>query len=268
MDLRKINKFFGIGFFLTVFFWLPASGQTESSRDSVCTVELRCSIPGLNVWLNGQKLGQTPLPPFFVKAGLCTLRVEHPDASDWLHRDWERSIILRGGQKEVLDVTFTEHVWLGSNPSGASVYDGDRIVGKTPLDVPLTPDRSRFLTLMMQGYENRKIDIRDGQRPTFYIQLKEKIAEGMGHKRSPEFKKGWMIACGAAALVAGAVGIYCKKRADRAYAAYLKSGRPDAMDRHFRDTVTFDKLTSVFYGLGEVSFGVSLFFLIQGHWSQ
>jgi hypothetical protein len=231
-------------------------------------VELRCSIPGLNVWLNGQKLGQTPIPPFLVKSGLCTLRVEHPDASDWLYRDWERSVVLKGGQKEVFDVTFIETVWVGSNPSGASVYDRDRILGKTPLGIPFTPDSSRFITLMMPGYENGKIELRDGPYSRFDIQLKEKIAEGRGQKGRLELKKGWMIACGAAALVAGAVGIYCEKRADRAYAAYLKSGRPDAMERHFRDTATFDKLTGIFYGLGEVSLGVSLFFLIRGHWSQ
>ena len=77
-----------------------------------------------------------------------------------------------------------------------------------------------------------------------------------------------MIGLGAFGLVSGIAGFYFKDRADRAYNKYMNTGDPQKMDQHFNDAARLDKLSGVFYGIGEVCITVSLVLSIKSSASR
>lgn len=267
MGLKKKHSFVQLWFLGSLFFTLPVFAQGESLPDSArCWVELRCGFSGLEVWLDGERVGQTPLPLLSMNAGRHTLRVRHPDPSDWLSRDWKMGVLLEVGERRVLVVQFPKIYWVGSDPPGASVFWDDRRLGKTPTVVELPPGDLGFLILRKAGYEDHRVDLRLSQSSLIHVQLGAmRLRGGDG---SPRLRKEWVIGSGVVALLSGVAGYYFKHRADGAYDKYMRSGHPDEMDRHFNDSVSFDKLSGIFYGLGEVSLGVSLFFFMRGVWSR
>lgn len=264
MDLLKKNSRVKLGFLGIIFFALPGYAQIENFPDSNrCWVELRCKVSGLDVWVDGEKAGQTPLTLALIP-GTHMLRVRHPDYSDWLSCDWKRKIVLNERERKVLVVQFPKKFWVGSNPPGATVFNDDRLLGKTPLLVELPPGSPAFLALIKSGYESSRIGLDRSPSSMIHVQLRKEFLKQSGGRYSPRLKKKWIVASSVVAILSGVAGYYFKVRADRAYERYLNSNHPDRMDRYFSDAMTFDRLTGVFYGLGELSLGVSLFLLIHG----
>ena len=264
MVLGKKIRFLSLYFLWGVFFCIPLYAQLGNVPDSIrCYVELRCNIQGLNVRLDGEKVGKTPLPLLSLRKGAHTISVEHPNRMDWLYRDWKKNYFIKAGERKIITVQFPSIYWIGSYPSGASIlYDG-RLVGESPLLVRLPPDSIGLLTLKKPGYEDYRINLDRLQRSMLNVHLKKTGLKEGWNRRSLRLKKQWIAVGCVAAILSGVAGYYFKKRADRAYEKYLHSGHPDEMERHFNNAVTYDKLTGVFYGLGEVSFGISLFFFIR-----
>ena len=266
---NKRHRLVGLWFLGSFFSALPALAQITPYPDSTrCWVELRCEVSGLGVLLDGEKVGQTPLPLLPVEEGHHTLQVRHPDPSNWLSRDWKREVFLKAGERRVFVVQFSKMYWVGSDPPGASVFSGDRKLGMTPLVVELPPGDPGFLVLRKEGYEDRRVDLGLISSSLIHVKLGTGGLRGEWSKGSFRLKKGWTIGSGVVAVLSGVAGYYFKSRADRAYDRYMKAGHPDQMDRYFNDAESFDKLSGVFYGLGEVSLGVSLFFIIRGVWSN
>lgn len=265
MDLLKKNSRVKLVLLGVIIFAIPIYAQIESFPDSNrCWVDLRCEVSGLDVWVDGEEVGQTPLPTLPLAPGTHMLRVGHPDQSDWLSSDWQKKIVLNEREQKILVVQFPKNIWVGSNPPGASVFYDDQLLGKTPLVVELPAGRPTLLALIKSGYESSRIGLDCSSSSMIHIQLKKEFLKQSGERDSPRLKKKWIVASAVVAILSGVVGYYFKVRADRAYEEYLNSDHPDRMDRYFSDAMTFDRLTGVFYGMGELSLGVSLFLLIHG----
>ena len=82
-------------------------------------------------------------------------------------------------------------------------------------------------------------------------------------ENSLRLTKKWIAIGGIVAVLCGGLGYHFKAKADRAYENYLRSSHPKSMNRYYNDAVTFDRYTGVFYGMAEVSLGLSLFFFIR-----
>lgn len=269
MDLLKRHNILTLLILGGSLFVSPLFAQLGNTSDSVdCRIELMCEYSGLAVWLDDEQVGETPLSTLRLKKGYHTLRVTHPDPSDWLHRDWEKKFFLDTGDSKRFIVTFPKPYWLGSDPSGASVFIKNRWIGETPMVIDISPDSLEFLMLKKAGYTDYSFDRNWSQTSLIQVKLKRSLMNDNWKDNSPQLKKRWIVASGIMAVICGGVGYYYKAKADRAYKRYLHSSHPETMDRYFSDAVTFDKLTGVFYGLGEISLGISVFFFIKGMWSE
>jgi hypothetical protein len=262
MDLFKKNKVC-----LIVLVWIMGSlslrAQTLQPADSTTGLSIRCEFSGLSVWVEDSLVGHTPLELISLRQGDYSVRVQHPDPSDWLSRDWEETVGLNPGQVKELVITFPDYVWVGSMPIGATVSRRDEILGMTPLLVRRLQTQGDKLIIKKDGYQDHVLYLGDISESRISIQL---FANGPNRdisKPSPRLKKGWIIGLGAFGLVSGIAGYYFKDRAERAYGKYMKTGDPDKMDRHFDEVIKFDKLSGVFYGIGEVSISVSLVLSIR-----
>ena len=265
MDSSKINKVSILSFIAVCFFSLPLSAQEADVPDSAaCRIELICEIGDLDVWIDGKHVGQTPIHTVRLEEGTHTLRVRHPDPAEWLNRDWERKIFLKPGTKKRFTVKFSRAYWIGSDPSEASVYYGLRYLGETPLTVEIPPDSMSYVIIRKPGFEDYRFGLDAGRSALIQVSLRSKFAHLNGSKDSPRLNKKWIITSSVAALICGGLGYYFQTKADRAYDRYLNASHPEEMNRHFNDAETFDRYTGVCYGLGEVSLGISIFFLIHG----
>lgn len=237
------------------------SGVDDSTR-----IDLICETPGLNVWLDGELVGQTPLSSLKTNEGFHSIEVRHPDPGQWLGVNWEKSFFIRQNETITLEVTFPKSTWIMSQPSQATVYVNGRLKGATPLVLELPSDSAASITVEKEGYEIYHIDPMQINQTILQIQLIK--SEGLIQLGNdvPRINRRWTWAGGILALVSGGIGFYCKYRADRAYDKYLQSNNPTDMNRHFDEAVRYDKLMGVFYGVGEASLGLSLIMVISGHW--
>lgn len=246
----------------------PGSGIGQSIDSTRSWIEVCCKVPGLDIFLDGNQVGKTPMQQFAVIPGMHNLRIRHPNPYDWMSKDWTRVVDLQPGEKMVLNVVFPKQFWIGSDPPGASVYSVTGYVGETPLMVSLYPGESEWITLKKDPYEDQSICL--DQAKKFFIHIGMDAAGMDDHKNVEEqkFNKRLILASSAVALLAGVTGYILKNRADRAYDRYLGTGNPDRMDRYFKDAVKFDKWSGVCYGFGEAVFVISLTWFISIHWSK
>ena len=118
------------------------------------------AIPkGAEVRIDGSLVGQTPLDldlfPGSYKLEISADRFK-PYRTKLLVRTTRRRV-LDQVRLEPADGTFMLH----TNPSGANVMVGGIFVGKSPLNVPLLPDREHVIRISKAGYENvvRKVKV-------------------------------------------------------------------------------------------------------------
>jgi hypothetical protein len=266
MALSKIDRFLPILACL-LFLVHPAIAQQEGHADTTqCRIDLICDISGLDVWLDGVSAGQTPLTGLTVKAGTYTLRVSHPDPTDWLGRDWEQTVSLGPGETKQLTVSFPTSYWIGTIPGEAAVSIDGRYAGDTPMVLTIPPDSLEFVVVQKPGYEDYVLDSSWADASLIQIRLKQIPVDLGMDKESFRLSKAWIIAGGAVAVLCGGLGYYFKVRSDRAYEKYMRASHPEDMDRYFSEVEHFDRLTGIFYGIGEVSLGISLVLTIQGVW--
>ncbi len=247
-------------------FMIAAYASGQNICDSTLSVLiLDCEVPGLSVWINGTRAGNTPVPPLPFPPGRIHARVSHFDPLDWLSRDWERDIDLLAGDTLTVRVTFNKTFWITSDPPGAVVDGPHGVLGITPVQVELKNGPLQ-IEVSKAGYRDIRIELSDtGSRmvnlvmekwPPFQVQKK------------PAIHKAWIIGSGVMALAAGISGYVLKERADESYDRYLRSGKPSDMERYFNDTVRSDRWSGLLYGVGEGVFLISLTFLIYGYWKQ
>ncbi len=243
-----------------------AWGQTALQSDSTAAwLGIECEFKGLDVFIDGTCIGTTPLSATLCPSGSHIIRVEHPQPSSWLDEDWKTEIALQPGETKWLDVHFQRRVWISSDPPGAAVFLGETRLGETPLSVVLQAQEQSTVSLMKEGYEPLQKTLSTLTPSVLHMDLRNQISDWIAGQDTRRFKKTWIVAAGVVALLAGATGAYLKHRADRAYENYSNVGHPDTMERYFDSAKRLDTLSGVFYGLGEVILGISLFYVIKGY---
>jgi len=262
MGLFK-NKWYLLCFLAAMLWILPLRGQEALPDSNSGRIAVQCEISGLTVWVDGVRIGTTPVPEFDETPGEHTVQVQNPDPLDWLSRDWEKKIKIGAGERILLTVTFPEYVWVGSMPIGARVYRGDQLLGETPLLVRRVQAEGDKLEIKKSGYQEHILLLNDAAGSRVYIELfKNGLGQGPS-KPAHRLKKGWLIGAGVFALLSGITGYYFKDRAERSYEKYMNTAHPDKMDQYFNEAAKFDRLSGIFYGIGEVSLSVTVVLSIK-----
>lgn len=241
--------------------------QTTGTDSTLSGIKIQCEFPNLNVYLDNACIGQTPLPRYPLLPGKHTLNVQNPDPLNWLSRDWVDTICVHAGETRIIAVQFKHTYWIGSTPAGAHIYSGKNLIGKTSAAVTLPDTAVRYLTLEHAGYRPFTIDLTARVSSIIHVVLEKNSTCGTiepENRFSLGSKKYWMIGSSILALASGIAGYHYKDRAEKAYQAYLKSGNPEQMDRHFDDSKRFDIYSGILYGIGEVCIGITIYIGIRG----
>jgi formylglycine-generating enzyme required for sulfatase activity len=130
------------------------------------------SIPkGATVRLDGKQVGKTPLELDLFPG------THNVEISADRFKTWRTRLIVQANQPQALenirlepaDGTFS----LRTNPVGANVTVGEKYAGKTPLDMPLLPDKVHVIRISKAGYEKvvRDIKVSSGRRKDLTVDL-------------------------------------------------------------------------------------------------
>ncbi len=268
MDLMKRNRLEKYCAILFFFCSLEAGYSQSAESDSLAgRIEIQCPVSGLNICLDNQSIGKTPLSDYMIGPGEHTIRVQNPDPLNWLSQDWESTFSICKGENRLFIVKFDRTCWIGSSPSGANIFSGGRLIGKTPASVTLPDENLCGITLTYPGYQSSSINLTKQNSRILHVLLKKTgIGETSLSNRHSFLgsKKYWIIGGGIAALASGIAGYYYKDKAERTYRNYLSSGDPEKMNRYFSDSKKYDTCSGVLYGIGEISLGITLFLSIWG----
>jgi len=148
--------------------------------------------PGAIVYLDGKKVGETPVTLSKVKLGRHQIRILKEGYDPYEVRE-----VVGAKRKEVvasLNVRVREGgIAVLSEPAGAAVYIDDRMAGKTPYEGGEFSPKAYKVRVVKDGFEvwEKEVDIEAGRKVEVYAQLKGKEA-GLEVRSVPAKARVWL----------------------------------------------------------------------------
>ena len=164
----------------------PLDVRLEKSISRTGTLTVTTIPRGASVYIDGDPIGQTPLPDYKIDTG--SRREKQVTVGLVLsgYKNHVAQLTLRGGQQTPLDVRLEKFIprigtlTVTSTPGGASVYiDGD-LIGQTPLhdyeiDTGSQREKQVEIRLELSGYKSHlsKLTLKGGQQTPWNVHLKK-----------------------------------------------------------------------------------------------
>ena len=238
---------------------------TDSSRASGWIL-LMPDRPVARVVLDSLQLPKPPQGAFQVSAGKHFLQVRAEKPENWLVRDFCDTVAVAAGETLAVRVSFPEYRILATRPSGAFVFLGDSLFGRTPLLLSRDARTQGPLFLRHTGYFPGRVTANQWRLPRLIVTLEpdsaywQKVAEIRTQFRRRVLRQRRLAGFSfAAALLAGVSSYYLKREANRSYDRYLRAGNPREMDRYFQRTLRFDRAAAGAYLTFEAGLLVSAY---------
>jgi hypothetical protein len=135
----------------------PERAQADA-RFGTISIQTRPQGIASQVFVDGDLRGKAPAAFGGIPVGLRSLTVAAPGFEPFIQQvqvvEGETSAVLAGLKP------LTGGLQLRSTPSGASVFDGMRFLGKTPLRLADLPLGTMHLTFRLEDYENAAVEAR------------------------------------------------------------------------------------------------------------
>lgn len=132
--------------------------------------------PRAKLLVDREAVGQTPLTTELL-AGRRVLELVAPG-----YKRWKQTLKITAGQPvdlgEVVLQKADGRLQLGSTPAGANVTVDGEFVGRTPLDIAVTPDATHRIELSREGYKpaREEASIASGKRLERHVELTPELA--------------------------------------------------------------------------------------------
>ena len=219
------------------------------------------SPTGAEVWRGDSLLGLTPIR--VRSGGTDTLVLYYPARSAWRK---SRAIAVPPFVPSTIGVVSVQlRAWqrVTSTPTGAAVFEGDSLLGHTPLDVEATPT-AKLLLLRSPGWMDSTVVLEASDTLGMRVLLaKAPLAEHpqvLINPWSARLPSASIIVAGSVALAAGVTAVAIRQRADKNYDEYVRSGDRALLDRTRRG----DIVSGVCLAIMEASAGYLVYLLLNG----
>ena len=233
-------------------------------------LKIDCSEVGLTITVNDSIIGTTPSAIFKLNCGAYELSVANPQKGMWKHDDWLQQIQIYHEDTTVVKPIFQQALTIRSTPFNAQVLLDNQPIGNTPLYFNLPSSKNGILIIKKKFYKPYQVNLLDHNISTINVTLEanSKLA-GLFHKiqypKKTKFqrKKKLIYSLLAFSTCSGFVAAYLKNQAELRYDQYLTAGNLEDMNRYYNDTKRLDKISSISFGIFEVSFVLSFYLLIK-----
>ena len=247
-----------------IIFW----SQKGISQDDPAFLTITAAKDSLEILLDGQFIGKTPLRDHSVLPGPHQVVVRSPFWPAWNAQDFKETLFVTAGQHLTLHAQFRKSITLNSIPYGASVFSRGRFLGITPLRLEL-PDSLRLLTVEKDGYLDQIIDMAtlDGFAHQMVMIPKQDwlhALQKMERDRAQKISNNrrWLWTWLAFTAGSGLAAIHFRSIGNEAYEDYLATPVPERMDDSFARSQRYDRYASISYALFELGFVLSGYFFL------
>ncbi len=140
-------------------------------------VSVRSTPQGATLWIDGEEHGTTPATVDLLE-GTHTLEIKLER-----HKTWHTVLMVEANQpQELAEITLEAAdglLRLSSKPAGALVTVGSDFIGKTPVDVLLSPGKSHEITVSKAGFKKttRSVELQSGEEQDMLIRMAAKTGE-------------------------------------------------------------------------------------------
>lgn len=246
----------------------PASADDPDSAAFFAT----STPPGAYVYLDGEFIGRTPLKPVPVPPGAHEVwfRSRPPGEFEPLPLPAHAFTVA---ERETMAVSETvgRLIRIESDPAGARIMRGDRLLGTTPTIIrwhddgenagPLRVARGGYFSEELGAERLRSADLIEiALYPTGPLPISaQAVSEGTG--RGQQWT-GW----GTVLLGAGstALALHFKNEADVAYDRYSEAALPAEMNRELDRADRYDRYATVAWVVAELSFVSAILIFTDG----
>jgi hypothetical protein len=202
--------------------------STDSAGTNVATLRISSEPDSAIVFLDGTRVGSTPLSLDGLEAGPHTLRLVVGDPGNWFSDITRDSLVLEPGSDRQVHYRLDHRLAIMTMPTGAEVLIGDSVAGTTPLLVPYELARSGSVRVRMKGYVGVGVTVPPDGGSAQVLHLTPEQGAGSEVQRpvdSGSRLTSILITAGSVAI-SGAAAAYFKVSADEKNTRYLTTGDP------------------------------------------
>jgi hypothetical protein len=202
--------------------------STDSARTNVATLRISSEPDSAIVFLDGTRVGSTPLILDGLDAGPHTLRLVVGDPGNWFSDVTRDSLVLEPGSDRQVHYRLDHRLAIMTVPSGAEVLIGDSVAGMTPFLVPYELARSGSVQVRMKGYSGAGVTVPPGGGSALVLQLTPEQGAGPEVQRpaDPGSRLTSILITAGSVAISGAAAAYFKVSADEKNTLYLSTGDP------------------------------------------
>jgi len=224
--------------------------NTEScSQDCEVQVIINCNIENVNIFIDDSLSGSGKNVVTNVSGGVHQIVVTKNNYS-WDTKTFSETLNLQSCNDTVLSFNFLSDVLLNSDPGNAAVFDGDSLLGYTPLHIPLG---LQSIKLQKNGYESKTVHYSD------FENLKPVKMNFTGeYKEGTFFNKTLFKILLGSMLALGATTAYFKLEADKYFDDYKFGGDHSLLDK----THQYDLISGISFVALQINFGLIIYYFL------
>jgi len=238
------------------------SAVTASIASGSSGLNITADVDSAVVVVDGVVAGNVPLRLDGLAAGLYQIRILHPDLESWVSPVILDSVRLVDGEIRNLDYRFMRNTFIMTDPSGAEVIVGNRVVGVTPVVIE-SRDEDSLMQVRMHGFTAASVNPRLAERGVVMIRMERAAGDpGEMPHTVPELEERStlpLILSGASSILAGGFSVYFKDQADQLYREYLLTGDPAKL----AETRKLDSVAGIALGASEIYFALFSYLLLS-----
>jgi hypothetical protein len=210
-------------------FAVHAAAQTaDSARTSAAALRISSEPDSAIVFLDGRRVGSTPLVLEGLAPGPHAIRLVVGDPGNWFSDVTRDSLSLEPGSDRQVHYRLDHRYAIMTAPSGAEVLIGDSVAGTTPILVSYELARSGTVRVRLKGYAGVGVAVPPDGSSAVVLQLTPDKGAGPGVLQPVEAGSrltSILITAGSVAI-SGAAAAYFKVSADEKNTRYLDTGDP------------------------------------------
>jgi hypothetical protein len=252
-------------------FGVPTAARQTVGLDSLsaaqsATLDIAADVDGLPVFLDGRRIGETPLAGQRIDTGPHELAVQSPYGAVWNQPHYSASFVAVPGQNYRFKAAFEKKISINSQPYGAKVYRDTTKIGYTPLSVN---SAEKEVLLVHPGYEPYTLDLSkiEGVSAVVILQpqeqwvLSQERSERIFRNKMRNRQKMMFVSMGFSAI-AGLLTIHFRSEGNEEYSRYLETAVPAEMERYYKNAQNFDRLAGLSYALFELGFVLTGYYFL------